>query len=317
MLNVLETTKEALSKLEHVKIDENGINSLLETVELNELQVSEIDLSKYKWKKDQLLELTFLFNTINFCFWAMPNEKKWTIEDDSLDGAIALFRSLENGLKKNSDLLSADELSDMQLGTLRNLLAGNVTIPLLSERLQNINNFGKTVESKYGGSIKSLLDKANYDAYALAELLADNFECFDDVTTYKGIKIGFYKRAQLNSKMIHDILVSTGEKGLTNLDKLTAFADYKIPQILRNIGVLVFSKELAQKVDNYELIEVDSIYENEIRISTIWAVESIMQELKKKYPEVTSSHVDNMLWLRSQVKKETDKPYHRTITSAY
>ncbi|MFH1566105.1 MAG: queuosine salvage family protein [bacterium] len=317
MLSVLETIKQALSKLDHIKIDKNAVRALAESVTKNDLQVSEISLSKYDWDKGKLIELTFLFNTINFCFWSKPNKPKWTIANDNLDGAVALFRSLEKGLKDNPDLLSPDELADMQLGTLRTLLQGNVTIPLISERLININNFGKIVENKYGGSITGLLDKTDYDACVLAKLLADNFKCFDDTSTYKDIKIGFYKRAQLNSKMIHDVLVSTGEKGLTNLDKLTAFADYKIPQILRNLGVLVFSDELSQKVDNYELIEADSVYENEIRIATVWAVENIMQELKEKYADVTSSHVDNMLWLRSQVKNKDDKPYHRTLTTAY
>lgn len=274
-------------------------------------------MPKTNGAKISYLKLPFLFNTINFCFWAKRDEPKWTIQDDNLDGAIALFRSLENALAVNPDLLCADELADMSIGTLREIVKGNIAIPLLSERLSNIRNFGEIVERKFNKSIKSLLDNSNYDAYKLAELLVDNFPCFDDTSTVDGLTVAFYKRAQLNSKMIHDVLVSFGEKGLMNLDKLTAFADYKVPQILRNMGVLEYSEQLANKVDNYELIEANSFEEVEIRTAAIWAVEYMKEAINKKYSFVTSSHIDNMLWLRSQGDAKGKKPYHRTFTSAY
>ncbi len=317
MLNVLETTKNFLPQITNIKIDNDAINSVIDTVTEKDLQVSEISLAKNKWSKDQLIALTFLFNTVNFCFWAKAGEEKWTIQDDNLDGAIALFRSLENELVRNSDLLSPDELADMSLGKLRGILKGNVVIPMLSERLNNIRNFGKVVEQKYGNSIKSLLDIAEYDAYKLVQLLVDNFPCFDDTSTNNGTAVAFYKRAQLNSKMIHDILISFGEKGLTNIDKLTAFADYKVPQILRNMGILVYTDSLAHKVDNMELIAANSYEEIEIRASAIWAVENMKEALKQKFPFVTSSHIDSMLWNKSQGSAKGKKPYHRTLTPAY
>ncbi len=92
------------------------------------------------------------------------------------------------------------------------------------------------------------MEEANYDAYKLCEILTDSFECFDDISTVDNKTIAFYKRAQLNSKMIHDILVHFGEKGLSSVDRLTAFADYKIPQLLRKIGIVSYSLELANKL---------------------------------------------------------------------
>ncbi len=128
------------------------------------------------------------------------------------------------------------------------------------------------------------------------------------------------------------MLVASGKGELRNLDKLTAFADYKIPQILRSLGVIKYTKQLANKIDSYELIQKGSEDENEIRAATIWAVELIRNEvekksersetliregLQKKYDFITASHIDSMLWKMSQTKAKGEKPYHRTLTTAY
>ena len=114
MLNVIETTKEFLPKLTNVKIMPKAIQTLVDDIKEEELKVSEISLSKFKWSTNQLLELTFLFNTLNFCFWSSKNEPKWTIKDANLDGAIALFRCLENEYRTNTDFLSPNKLATMQ-----------------------------------------------------------------------------------------------------------------------------------------------------------------------------------------------------------
>ena len=317
MKNVLKTTKAYLPKLKEVQIDHEAVSKITKSITKDDLKVSEISLSKYEWDKKDLIELTFLFNTINFCFWSKKGEEKWTIEDDNLDGAIALFRCLENELKRDSLFLHPNTMANLDGARLSSILRGNVEIPLFEERLQNINSFGTTLIDNYSGSISNLFKAADDDAYKLAELLIDDFECFDDVSVVGDIEIAFYKRAQLNSKMVHDVLTLFGEPGLKNLNKLTAFADYKIPQKLRSLGVLKYSKSLAEKIDNYDLIEAHSAIEIELRVATIWAVEYIQEALRAKYPFVTSSHVDNYLWLSSQKKSEKDKPYHRTLTTAY
>lgn len=283
------------------------------------MQVSEISLAKNKWTLDTLLQIIFVFNTINYCFWAGKEEKKWTvkIDDEEMDGSIALFRCIEKEVKRNADFLAGDELADLSRSHLRSVLAGNITIPLFEERLKCLHEAGRVLEKQFENSFMGVYKKAGNDAITLADLLVAHFPYFDDISEYKATKIGFYKRAQLNSKMISDALVANSEKELKNLNKLTAFADYKIPQILRNLGIIKYTEELANKIDSYVLIEKGSEDEVEIRSATVWAVELIRQELQKKYDFVTSSHVDSMLWNKSQTKTKGDKPYHRTITIAY
>lgn len=320
MINVLTSTKYVLDQSRSVKIDFEAISSLVSEIKKEDLQVSEISLAKKRWTLNNLLQIIFVFNTVNFCFWAGKGDKKWTvrIDGEELDGSVALFRCIEKEVERNTDFLAGDELADLSRSRLRSILAGNITIPLFEERLRCLNEAGTVLEKQFGNSFIGAYEKAGNDAVALANILITHFPCFDDISEYGGEKVGFYKRAQLNSKMVSDALIANGKKELENLNKLTAFADYKIPQILRNLGVIKYSKELADKIDSYALIEKGSEGEVEIRAATVWAVELIRQKLQKKYDFVTASHVDSMLWNKSQTRAKGDKkPYHRTLTIAY
>ena len=62
-----------------------------------------------------------------------------------------------------------------------------------------------------------------------------------------------------------------------DLHKLTMFADYRVPQILRSVGVLEYSTELSEKIDNYVEIIHGSLEEVELRACTIIAVEKLKE----------------------------------------
>lgn len=248
---------------------------------------------------EQLIDLVFTFNVINYCFWADKDSPKWTIEVEgkALDGSIALFRALEVKKKEDDAFTFGESLAKLSSDVLSRILQGNIEIPLFNERLVGL--------------------KVNNNAYLLAEILADNFSTFDDKSTFHGEEISFYKRAQLNSKMVSDAQVLKGKGELEDLAKLTAFADYKVPQILRSLKILNYSEDLASKIDSLCVIDKDSDEENEIRIATILSVEQILELLSDKFPNVTSSHVDSLLWNKSQDLKRDINPYHRTFTTAY
>lgn len=319
MINVLETTKYVADNSKLVKISTESIDKLVEAVKPADLETSELSVVSYKWSWEISLKLMFVFNAVNFCYWAKKDEPKWAVEfgGKKFDGAIAMFRCLEEEVKRNSDILSGDELADLSAEYLGKMLSGNTTLPLFKERLECLRELGAVLEKKYNNNLVNVFNEAENDAIKLVDLLVTNFPRFNDISKVDGRDIAFYKRAQLNSKMVSDLLVANGKSALTNLDKLTAFADYKIPQILRRFGVLEYTSDLANKIDNFELIEPNSQEEVEIRANMIWAVELIKQGLKKTYDYVTSSHVDSMLWSMAQTKTGDEKPYHRTLTIAY
>ncbi len=319
MLDVLTSTRYVLNQAENVKISAKAIDFFVSGVNKDDLPTGDVLLTKKRWPLESLIQIIFVFNTINFCFWAGRREKKWTVRIDGKerDSSAALFRCLEKEVGSNSNFLKGKNLANLSSPRLKKILAGNTRIPLFEERLKHLNEAGRILEKNFGGSFLNVHKKAGNDAFALTKILVAYFPCFDDTSEYKGREVGFYKRAQLNSKMINDALISKGKQGLKNLEKLTAFADYKIPQILRGFGILKYSSGLADKIESYLPIEKDSKEEIEIRAATVWAVELIKQKLQEKYEFVTAPHIDTMLWNKSQIKKKEDKPYHRTLTTAY
>ena len=58
------------------------------------------------------------------------------------------------------------------------------------------------------------------------------------------------------------------------------FADYRVPQILREFNILTYSEILADKIDNFIELEYSSQHEVEIRALTIIAVEKILEAIK-------------------------------------
>jgi len=160
------------------------------------------------------------------------------------------------------------------------------------------------------------LEKANGDALKLLDTLVSEFPSFYDSSNYKGKEIIFHKRAQL---LVSDICQMFKKQGLVskNVDQLIACADYKLPQIMRRFGILEYIEKLAKKIDDKVEIQHNSEEEVEIRANTIWAIELMKEEIKKRNPEITSMGIDDHLWLASQEKFADEKPYHRTRTTAY
>ncbi len=319
MINVLESLKKVSEKLSKVEINNNKIEEFATKVTSVDLKISEIALAKYDWTLEQLIDLVFTFNVINYCFWAEKDSPKWTIELEGkmLDGSIALFRALEVKKKEVDSFTTGESLANLSSNELARILKGNIKIPLFMERLKGLNETGGVLISKYNGRWSNVLEESRNNASLLAEILADNFLSFEDSSIFKGEKIGFYKRAQLNSKMISDARVLKGRSELADLAKLTAFADYKVPQILRSLEILEYSEDFASKIDSLHVIEKDSDEENEIRIATILSVEKMLELLSEKFSNVTSSHVNSLLWNKSQNLKRDINPYHRTYTTAY
>lgn len=202
-------------------------------------------------------------------------------------------RSLENGI----DILDPEYLRNMNIDQFEILTKGNITIPLFQERLKLLNILGKLVIEKFDGKFTNIFEKGEYDAFKIANVLANDLrEVFYDESVYDNKIISFYKKAQLVPNMVEDFVKSNIiNLKIVGLEKLTALADYKIPQILREFGILEYNINLANKIDSGILIDKDSKEEIEIRANTVWAIELLRQLLKNKCPGITAVQIDNLL----------------------
>lgn len=66
------------------------------------------------------------------------------------------------------------------------------------------------------------------------------------ILTNQGKRISFYKRAQILVADFWGIMEARGEGNIPNLDYLTMFADYRVPQALVYLGALRYSDALME-----------------------------------------------------------------------
>lgn len=302
---------------DHVAIDQEALAVYCRELAARDLAgESEWDASvHFRGDDEQTLAYVFVLDTINFSFWGEP---KWRREHGGqvLDGYWALAAALTAEARSNPAFLLPENLATLDEADLGRVLAGSPTIPLLAERAANLRELGRWIAGHFAGRFAPVVDAASHDAPSLVRLVVLGLSSFRDEAVYKGRVIPFYKRAQILAGDIHGAFGGEGWGRLARLDALTAFADYKLPQILRHHGILRYAPALAAAVDEQRPLPPGSAQEIEIRANTIQAVERMRHVLRELGQEVTSYQVDWLLWLASQDSGQM-KPYHRTRTIFY
>lgn len=266
-----------------------------------------IDLSEEKW-----ILLAFIIESMNFCFWKKP---KWKIEynGEEMSGSNALFYSVIKEVENNSEFLNIDYLYNFDKDEFKkifNSISGE--IPLFDERY---NNFREVIEYIRNNNFYDELYSIKTDK-DLLQYIVSNFSSFDDKSLYKGKIIHFNKRATLLTNDLFYVS-NTIKNNLDNVNNLSGCADYGIPRTFRDYGILEYSSELADKVDNEIEIMHDSEMEIEIRANMLYVIEVIKEYFNKKGLSINSVELDNLIWLIGKNNKERKSVAHHTITIYY
>lgn len=316
-LRVLTTTADVIKRAQSVFIDLTRVQTVAQVLSLRPLSVPNWNY-KHHFFDGTAKTVTYilLLDTLNFCFWGEP---KWRVNhiQSNVDGYWALAASLKRAAERDTNFLEADFLATISPEYLARVLKGNVEIPLFVERWRSAQELGRVLRDHFGGSAANLVERAGAEAPSLARLIAENISSFNDSSVYNNRAVNFFKRAQI---IVADLWGSfNGEKWgeFKNLQDLTAFADYKLPQILRAWGILQYAPSLARRVDAKKPLSKDSAEEIEIRSSMLWAVELLRHALAQRGRALTSVQMDWFLWESSQGKVKGMKPYHRVRTIYY
>lgn len=264
-----------------------------------------------------------LLDALNFCFWGEKGQARWRIDyqGETLDGYWAEAAALRRAVEEGKPVWDAGYLSNIdheELATIfRGLSAETPEIPLFEERLRIAREVGQVLLERFDGQFSHLVEQVQQSGVELALALAEHFSSFRDITTYASREVRFLKRAQICVADLHGAFQGQSWGSFTDLDQLTIFADYKLPQVLRYYGVLVYTPELAARVDRQEQLAPGSTEEVEIRAATIWACELLRRaaaELSEQAP--TAAMIDQWLWHLGQ-HAEHMQPYHRVRTIYY
>ena len=334
-LGVLETTAPVVAAARSVRIVPGAVTRLAERLAgagvrpTGALPVPAWD-ERYHWpvKDGRGVNAILLLDALNFCFWAAPGEPRWelTYRGERLDGYQALAAALKRAIEEEEcPLWDADFLQQMSEDDAESIFhpegqsAGR--IPLFEARLANMREVGRVLCRRYDGWFGAAIEATGRSAPALVRRLVEEFPSFDDAAEYDGREVRFYKRAQICAGDLHGATATNGANGarrslLRDLDALTAFADYKVPQILRAEGVLAYEPALAARIDAREVLEAGSPEEVEIRAATVWAVEALRRALAERGVRALPFEIDWLLWTNAQDRTDM-APYHRTRTAYY
>jgi hypothetical protein len=327
-LGVLETTAPVVAAARSVRIDPDAIARAAERLAAlsndGRLVVPAWD-KHYHWHDDhgRAVNVTLVLDALNFCFWADPGEDRWkiTYEGEVLDGYWALAAAIKRAIDENEcPLWDADFLADMDEDDANEIFhpegISSGRIPMFVTRIANMREVGRVLARKYDGWFGAAIEAAEGSAPALVQRVVQDFPSFDDVTTYNGREVRLYKRAQILASDLYGALDGRGWGDLRDLGQLTAFADYKVPQLLRAEGILVYTPDLAARIASRAELAPECPEEVEIRAATVWGVELLRRAIADRGVSARAFEIDWYLWTLAQGRHDME-PYHRTRTVFY
>lgn len=311
MLNkILESCEYVFNNSKYVTINNKKLIEFVKTIPKDKTKhwLSSSPYGLLNLPVEDTINFLLIYESIDFSFWGEP---KWQIEINGKkeDGAVALLYAILKYVKDNN----TTDFSNITKDEFKYLLKGNIEIPLIEERYEFITNVSKIVNEKMDGNFYNYIKNVTTDT-ELFDIIIKFFPSFKDERIYNNNLVYLYKLAQLlTSDILH--IRELKEKIKVDYSHLVGCADYKIPQVLRSLGILEYSKDLSDIIDNREEIEVNSIYEVEIRANMIVAIDIIKNKLGGN---VYSIDINDYIWGQAKNKEVKPKlklklkPYHLT-----
>lgn len=332
-LGVLTSTREVVLRASSVQIEHARVEQLAhELTSPAEKQAASVrSLAVPPWPAhyhffdgtERTVNWMLLLDALNFCFWGEKDQPRWQIayQGELLNGYWAEAAALRRAVEEQRPVWEARYLSNIdhqELATIfRGISADAPGIPLFAERLRAAREVGQVLLERFEGQFANLVEQAHQSGVQLVLALVKHFSSFRDVATYHNREVFFFKRAQICVADLYSAFGGQSWGKFTDLEQLTIFADYKLPQVLRHFGVIVYTPELAYRVDNQEQLAPGSAEEVEIRAATIWASELLRRAVAHRIEQtVTAADIDQLLWHLGQ-DAATMRPYHRVRTIYY
>lgn len=197
-------------------------------------------------------------------------------------------------------------------------------MPLLSERLACLREAGQVLYEKYECSFVNVIKAAGGSATKLVNILARDFSYFRDEFSFEGRRkpVRFLKRAQILVAELWACFDGQSYGKFYDIDKITMFADYRVPQILHSMGCLYYSPLLLAAIETKQTIESGCSWEMQLRGCSIWCVELIRREILRQHPgaEINAILIDFFLYDTMKELEAAGKdtiPHHRTRSIWY
>jgi hypothetical protein len=279
----------------------------------------------------------FLISSLNFSFWSEYESEQdrfgveWHEGWENPQSAVwtgywclvaAINRALEEGIPftepafYSSETLCPDSLIEY---IFRPSPGSKETVPLLKERIKIMRENGAILCDSFGGSFQGFheafqrIHNGEGSALGLVQMVSATFPSFQDEVWYHGRRAYLWKRAQIlvaeswaafyppSINIPHPLF--PGSLG-PQIERLTMFADYRVPQILHHLRILYYPPSLIRQLEQGEMLENGSREELSIRAASVVAIERVRAEITKLIEdeengeklEVNSVLIDFFLW---------------------
>eukprot|EP00271_Cylindrocystis_brebissonii_P019536 TRINITY_DN5965_c0_g1_i1.p1 TRINITY_DN5965_c0_g1~~TRINITY_DN5965_c0_g1_i1.p1 ORF type:complete len:274 (-),score=28.90 TRINITY_DN5965_c0_g1_i1:212-1033(-) len=240
LLAVVETCRRTAETSTHVKINNEALQKVAQ-------RIASAPFRQVAWNFDQVhffdggpltVQYLLVVDCLNFCFWPDPDLHY-----------EHLAKGLKRTLEEDPEALSAAKLSTCTGMQLRTLLRWPRPLPLEEERARLLRELSAGLMAEFRGSAVNLVKAANGSAARLVYLLTAHFPGFRDHCIYKGRQVFLYKRAQIFVGDLWGAFQGEGFGAFTDIERITMFADYLVPAVLRDWGILTYSTSLAETVE--------------------------------------------------------------------
>ncbi|MDH3498485.1 MAG: queuosine salvage family protein [Acidimicrobiia bacterium] len=323
---ILESVAAALHKSEHVRTDLDAIERAAAWMAFEEFRFpSGSILGPFDLGTDpaQIIDAGLFTGALNFAFTDFDTGEKFEVEymGDRWSDSEAMFARVHEAVTAGLPILSGEWMATASRRDVASLFRGSIELPMLDERVIILNDVGRVLVEKFGGSFHRFVRGCAPAMYAggegLLERLVDEFPRFNDVSVLGGLHVQIYKLAQLVLWLLHIGLSRSGELSIADLDRMTAFADYIVPVALRAMGILEYTPALASDIEAGTLLAPGSPEEVEIRVHTLFATAALTDAINRIRPsdrQLIVPEVDYRLW---STYHATFAPHHLTRTVMY
>jgi len=311
---VLASCTAVMRTAKHVAIDAAAVNCFAGRLVTDGIDVAE-DSLLFRGAQDACANFILVTDALNFCFWS---DTPWTItyRGKTWTRTFAMVAGVLRAIEREAAWLSADRWATATGADVARIFEGVGEIPLAGRRQEILNETGAVLRERYAGQFSYLVDDVGRDARALSARLAVEFPSFCDIARHPAGTVAFLKRAQICAADLHRTWTAQGHPGLRNLDALTVFADYRLPQLFRHECLLRLDAGLTGKIDRSEIIAAGSREEVELRAATVVIGDQLREAMCRAGAAVASWELDFELWRRARLP-EVVIPHHRTLTHFY
>jgi hypothetical protein len=310
-----EAAAEVTRRARHVRIDGEALEELSGVLARERPAQPSLDPGQRGLASEaSTIAFVVTLNAINFGSGWFPHLRKRR----GLSGYLTIAGALRERFEREGPWTAA-ELERISAEDCARLF-GQTLEPPVSELMalfaQALRDLGAFLAREHRGRFAGPIEEAGGSAEQLVRILA-RMPLYRDVARYEGFEVPFYKRAQITCSDLAEALRGGGLGRFGDIDELTLFADNLVPHVLRSLGVLLYSPDLARRIDAEELLASGSEEEVEIRAVALHAVERLAGSCARRGWRVPPRRLDHLLWSRGQSPRVKARPRHRTRCPYY